>query len=279
MGAPGLTQDKRTEKWLKAVSEGNFPKVKALVGVGVDVNATFPGGVTAIELMRWRGDSEGIAFLKSTGECNLAKLNDCGVTWNPSPSSLASLSESLPASLSPSVRWISGVAEACTIDSAVSPELRSYLLAQVSSLPPAPQKVKKNQTCSTRYYYPDYSGCVSTLLSDSISSAYGRPASVLRGLRLLNYSVPGGSLPAHVDLPKFCPCTFRSSTHTLLLYLTSYDEGRTALLESERADSKALEEVQVVEDRLLCFRHDTPHEGRRVEGPGKIIVRGEFYFT
>ena len=147
MGAPGLTQSKRTETWLKAVSEGDLPKVKALVRVGVDVNATFPGGVTAIELMRWRDDSEGIAFLKSTGECDLGFLNDCGVGWTPPPSSLVCLSASLPASLSPSVRWIPGVSEACTIDSAISPKLRSYLLDQVGSLPPAPQKVKKNQTC------------------------------------------------------------------------------------------------------------------------------------
>jgi len=37
--------------------------------------------------------------------------------------------------------------------------------------------------------------------------------------------------------------------------------------------------VEVLEGRLLVFKHDCPHRGERCEEAGKVVVRGECNFT
>ncbi|GMH55657.1 hypothetical protein TrRE_jg109 [Triparma retinervis] len=146
-------------------------------------------------------------------------------------------------------------------------------------------------TCSTRKYYYDFSGVVREVLESGIMGAMlGRmgleesewECVVLPGLRFLDYTSVGSSLPAHVDLPKAHPYHGLNSTHTIILYLADFEGGgETAMLKSVGGGEEAGNVVymcKVRKGRALVFYHNHPHCGRMVEGVGKKILRGECYF-
>ena len=107
-------------------------------------------------------------------------------------------------------------------------------------------------------------------------------------MRFLHYPSPGGSLPAHVDLPRVVDGGART-THSFLLYLTDCElGGETLLLEAKPGDAKlvgaggvAAGERQTLarsaprRGRLLLMPHACPHSAAPVISAPKLLIRGE----
>ena len=106
-------------------------------------------------------------------------------------------------------------------------------------------------------------------------------------MRFLHYPDAGGTLPAHVDLPRVVDGV--RTTHSFLLYLTDCEHGgETLLLEARRGDEKlatrggvAPGERQTVarsaprRGRLLVMPHACPHSAAPVVSAPKLLIRGE----
>ena len=174
---------------------------------------------------------------------------------------------------------------ACYIDQCISNELCDYLAGKVySSLPVAIQRDRKTALCSERRYYSDWSSVLSLAISSSVSRIGLGNFVVFQNVRYLNYDTVDSELTPHIDLSKTSPLTGRRSTHTILLYLTDFDEGgETALMEElngeeRRGAPNILCDVKIRKGRCLIFNHDTPHLGRKVEASGKMLIRTEGYF-
>ena len=107
-------------------------------------------------------------------------------------------------------------------------------------------------------------------------------------MRFLHYPSTGGSLPAHVDLPRVVDGGLRT-THTFLLYLTDCElGGETLMLKAKPGDAKlagaggvASGERQTLASspprrgRLLLMPHACPHSAAPVISAPKLLVRGE----
>ena len=127
---------------------------------------------------------------------------------------------------------------------------------------------------------------------DVVDGAVGTQSAGLRYgtqplMRFLHYPHPGGSLPAHVDLPRIVNGV--RTTHSFLLYLTDCElGGETLLLEARRGDEKlapsggvAAGERAVLarsaprRGRLLIMPHACPHSAAPVISAPKLLIRGE----
>jgi hypothetical protein len=140
-------------------------------------------------------------------------------------------------------------------------------------------------------------------------SAAPRRYGTLPLMRFLHYPSPGGSLPAHVDLPRVLipeggvnthPDQPRQveggvntqgvrTTHSFLLYLTDCEYGgETLLLEAKPGDAKlaaaggvAPGERHVLarsaprRGKLLIMPHACPHSAAPVVSAPKLLIRGE----
>merc|ERR1712196_409543 len=96
-------------------------------------------------------------------------------------------------------------------------------------------------------------------------------------MRFLHYAEPDGALPPHQDLSR-TDLMGRTSTHTLLLYLSDCKEGgETRLLQGLVPGSNAVASVTPKRGRLFLFPHRCPHEAQPTVEVPKILVRGEAY--
>ena len=107
-------------------------------------------------------------------------------------------------------------------------------------------------------------------------------------VRFLHYPSAGGSLPAHVDLPRVVEGGWRT-THSFLLYLTDCEHGgETLLLEAHPGDERlasaggvapgerqTLAASQPRRGRLLLMPHACPHSAAPVVSAPKLLIRGE----
>lgn len=107
-------------------------------------------------------------------------------------------------------------------------------------------------------------------------------------MRFLHYPTVGGSLPAHVDLPRVSAEGVRT-THSFLLYLTDVATGgETLLLEARPGDAKLVTAGGVANGerrtlaksaprrgRLLLMPHACPHSAAETEAVPKTLIRGE----
>jgi hypothetical protein len=160
------------------------------------------------------------------------------------------------------------------------------------SLPTAP---KDKPSPIDRAYYADPDGTLGRLVDSAIEAAGlrvdrpgGEGCGTLPLLRFLHYPRAGGSLPAHVDLPRMTPSGTRT-THSVLLYLTDCERGgETLLLEARGGDSKLATNGGVApgeratlarsaprRGRLLLMPHACPHAAAPVESAPKTLIRGE----
>ena len=117
---------------------------------------------------------------------------------------------------------------------------------------------------------------------------------VFRYQRFLEYTRLGSKLDPHTDGTKICDDTKRTSTHTLLLYLTDCEVGGETILMSECSKEipippndngnnnnkytnvpLVLYPTQPRRGRILLFPHLTPHAGAGVVSPPKICLRAE----
>ena len=177
-----------------------------------------------------------------------------------------------------------------TIDDALPPGGVDALLQLWRSLPTAP---KDKPSPIDRAYYADVDGCLAHVIDGALKRAgvlrerdRSRPAA-LPLVRFLHYATVGGSLPAHVDLPRVVDG--ERTTHSFLLYLTDCERGgETLLLEAKPGDERlksaggvAPGERGVIavsaprRGRLLIMPHACPHAAAPVDSVPKTLIRGE----
>ena len=177
-----------------------------------------------------------------------------------------------------------------SIDDALPPGSVDALLQLWRSLPTAP---KDKPSPIDRAYYADVDGCLAHVIDGALKRAgvlrerdRSRPAA-LPLVRFLHYATVGGSLPAHVDLPRVVDG--ERTTHSFLLYLTDCERGgETLLLEAKPGDERlksaggvAPGERGVIavsaprRGRLLIMPHACPHAAAPVDSVPKTLIRGE----
>eukprot|EP00434_Breviolum_minutum_P014633 symbB.v1.2.012901.t1/scaffold900.1/size153842/3 len=172
------------------------------------------------------------------------------------------------------------------IDAAVSEEILCRLEGLWQTLPLAP---KEKASPTDRAYFDDVEGWLTTALNAAIGASKLEDAmSSVSRMRFLIYPEPGGSLPTHVDLPRYDKTGLRTS-YTFLLYLSDCAVGgETTFLEALDGDAQlapsggvAPGERQTVgtvspkRGRLLLMPHACPHLAAPVVEVPKVLVRGE----
>mmetsp|Transcript_50348 Transcript_50348/g.163143 ORF Transcript_50348/g.163143 Transcript_50348/m.163143 type:complete len:595 (-) Transcript_50348:541-2325(-) len=185
------------------------------------------------------------------------------------------------------------------IDNALSPAGVDALMQLWRALPVA---LKDKPSPIDRAYYADIDGWLCSALDRALAScgllpapvegapdaALGSPFGTLPLVRFLHYATAGGSLPAHVDLPRNAEVGLRT-THTFLLYLTDCEHGgETLMLEAKPGDAKLASAGGVApgqravlarspprRGRLLIMPHACPHSAAPAISVPKLLVRGE----
>ncbi len=123
-----------------------------------------------------------------------------------------------------------------------------------------------------------------TVIQQSINESpkESKGCHVFRYQRFLEYTREGSKLDPHTDGTKICDDTKLTSTHTLLLYLTTCEYGGETLLITEctkeipnNSEDGILYATQPRRGRILLFPHATPHAGASVTSVPKICLRAE----
>jgi hypothetical protein len=101
--------------------------------------------------------------------------------------------------------------------------------------------------------------------------------SILPMMKYLSYTTSGIKLEPHIDLSKQDPLTTISSTHTLIIYLTTCHEGGETILLDRLTEPTVQIKIQPIRGRMLIFPHHCPHEGGTVVQVPKLLLRCEAY--
>jgi hypothetical protein len=137
----------------------------------------------------------------------------------------------------------------------------------------------KRPTVDRRFFADDASTRpFARALEEALSRAIDKKiyVHVFRYQRFLEYRKEGSSLDPHTDGTKVCDDTKRTSTHTLLLYLSDCNEGgETLLLRQCSWDAPILYATKPKRGRILLFPHASPHAGNLVKDVPKICLRAE----
>mmetsp|Transcript_10253 Transcript_10253/g.20087 ORF Transcript_10253/g.20087 Transcript_10253/m.20087 type:complete len:598 (-) Transcript_10253:352-2145(-) len=305
---PGDTQDRRMEKFLNAVLDGDAPRVRALIDLGIDVDARDQHGATALIWATMLPQAHHIInLLLDAGaspnlQCNLG-VSQVDLTLNLSPPWAPAQGYQVQTAI-PWSKAHPG-AGSFVIDNACSRSCATYLLETSQTIEPVAMCPNAPPAAERRYLL-DSQGWIRALLSSALQQLENvKLLRVYPAMRTLTYS-PGISLAPHIDLHR----TDRdglTSTHTFILYLegdhgdddissrsqisghpdsgdgnevyptesfSNKSGGETALLASLKTPEVALYVVSPKPCRLLVFPHKCPHEGRLVHA-SKVILRGE----
>lgn len=311
----GKTRDLRNEELWKAASSGFVFRLEALMAQGVDLEAKNEYGQTALFLAASSGYSKAVKFLIWAG-ADVLTFDTAGASAFESAVALkrhevipvmksalldadAPKKDTKAENLQPQLTWDlvgpftkpgemvclipldSGHpgAGTCYIDNAFQDSFMDRLRRVIDMLPLAePTKVCSND----RSYFCDSLGWVSQALTEVILTVpefHGKQVRIFPNMRILKYTKPGSSLPAHVDLTRVDPTTNITSTHTFLLYTTDCGAGgETVLLEKLKAKPHVvIGKIEPKVGRLCLMPHMCPHEGGVVEDVPKVLLRGEFY--
>jgi hypothetical protein len=158
-----------------------------------------------------------------------------------------------------------------TVDEALPDGCVDALLQLWRSLPTAP---KDKPSPIDRSYYADTDGCLCRLIDSALERAGLLPRAPPAGertgaaragtqplVRFLHYATVGGSLPAHVDLPRLVDGA--RTTHSFLLYLTDCETGgETLLLEAKPGDERLAAAGGVAPGERRVVGASAPRRGR-----------------
>jgi ankyrin repeat protein len=100
---------------------------------------------------------------------------------------------------------------------------------------------------------------------------------ILPMMKYLHYTSLEAKLEPHLDLSKYDPISRISSTHTLILYLTTCEEGGETILMDSVINPTIRLPVKPKRGRMLLFPHHCPHEGGIIRQVPKILLRCEAY--
>jgi hypothetical protein len=277
---PGVTRRERAEQFLKAVSQGNMLRVRALIRAGVDPNVRGEVGETALNIAEWMGyvgirdmllgiDNIDPALIpygaKALGSKGLG-VEDSGT--EPKFSHILRQHFSSEATV--------------VVDKGFSESFLGCLGDIYSSLHPVdltPTKRRTfSQTCAVRSVFCDWKGEICKAIENVLNQGFSTVRCTVHPMmRFICYVQKGGSMPIHTDLAKTDARSGNTSTHTFILHLNDCDDGgETAFYKQVKCDEKALAKVYPVRGRLLVFPHDRAHAGLAVfKENQKLFLRGE----
>mmetsp|Transcript_22992 Transcript_22992/g.42313 ORF Transcript_22992/g.42313 Transcript_22992/m.42313 type:complete len:755 (-) Transcript_22992:77-2341(-) len=269
---------------LYSIRAGAVGMVQTLLGRQADVNLPAHGSGSPLHIAAVMRAEEVQAVLQSAGAVREAPA------WQPSEEVETAVQLNI-ADVKAQVLIPKGHCHAgagtTVLDGLFSETFLLALQAVWQQLPLAP---REKASPTDRAYFMDLDGWVTRCMNFAIASATGGAGEVLRHMRFLHYSRPGGSLPPHVDLPRVEP-SGRRSTHTFLLYLTDcWEGGETMLLEGLAGDEalahaggvaagerSSLAAVIPRRGRLLLMPHACPHSAAKTVCVPKLLLRGEVY--
>lgn len=158
---------------------------------------------------------------------------------------------------------------------------------------------RKEKNCSSRYYIYDSNVIIRQEISKTLEKLRhiyccneGKEINsfenstikhslncknILPTMKYLQYSSPEISLESHIDLSKEDPYLNITSTHTLIIYLTTCNNGGETTLLNHLNQSTINIPVQPVRGRLLIFPHICPHKGETTIEFPKTLLRCEAY--
>lgn len=250
-----------------AAARGHGAIVEALCRAGADRHDAGSAGKTVAEYLAERAQSSDAAGIPSLAHGQ----SSCGGT---------SMSVLIP------LGTTHAGAGTVMIDGAFDDAFLGSLAALSQRLSRAP---KEKSSPTERAYFADSEGWVVRRLDATLrAAALPAAAAALPQMRFLEYRDAGGSLPAHVDLPRVVPGGART-TYSFLLYLSDCAQGgETQLLEALPGDAKlapsggvapgareVLARVQPRRGRLLLMPHACPHAASATVDVPKSFIRGE----
>jgi len=283
----GETQTKRSERMWETVRGRDCHRLGVLVDLGINVDDLDDDGRTPVYTAVARGWKLGVNVLLKAGadatkkdrfgaglrvanrvEQNCPEIDLLLAEAGCEEQKGLEIEYQRLGSITTRPLVISLAPNALIIDEIISSQLIDRILADTKNIPKAKQREKSIATCSVRKYAYDHSGILRTLLSREITKAFDMEQSlsqsrsqvvVLPGLRFLDYDLEGSSLPVHVDLAKVHPVTGKSSSHTILLYLSDYnDGGETTLLRTVQGGDVLENELCRVKVRRSDFQFHPP---------------------
>jgi hypothetical protein len=281
-----------------AAWRGNGPLVQLLLEYGADPTVAASGGMSTIQsVCEANGHFDVLKILnRCQGPCGGDSIMDEGKRWFQQLRSqaLEVISQPLVANvLIPKSSDHPG-AGSYVLDDALSSDAVDQIIELWRRLPmddaTSAIKLKKKKTCcSTRSYFCDAEGWLSSLLMQSLKRAdlLDRETNdildiIFPHMRFLHYEQPGIELAPHVDLSRVSANTELRSTHTFILYLTDCRfGGETVLLQhlSVKLSNVELANISPKRGRLLLFPHNCPHKGNPTADIPKLLVRGEVRLT
>lgn len=312
----GSTRSLQRLELFQAAENGDVDAVQKALRLGAPVNAANEYGQSAVFLAAVAGAVEVLRFLAASDadftRCDNAGISPCqAAAFCGRRAALEEMAEVAAVKLEatrllaarppavPAVPVVSSVVSAVipegvqhpgagtvVIDGAFEEEILLRLGSLWQKLPLAP---KEKASPTERAYFDDVEGWMTGALNAAVRSAKLNDAdSTVSRVRFLIYPHPGGSLPAHVDLPRYDKNGLRS-TYTFLLYLSDcISGGETTFLESLEGDvllapsggvapgqRETLGAVSPKRGRLLLMPHACPHLAAPVVEVPKVLVRGE----
>eukprot|EP00435_Cladocopium_sp_Y103_P064859 s140_g26.t1 len=311
----GSTRSVQRLELFQAAENGDVDGVQKALRLGAPVNAANEYGQSAVFLAAVAGAVEVLSFL-ATSDADFTRCDNAGISpcqaaaFCGRSAALEEMAEvaavkleatRLMASQPPALAVFAadpavvpvipvGVdhpgAGTVVIDGALEEEILLRLERLWQKLPLAP---KEKTSPTERAYFDDVEGWMTGALNAAVRSAKLNDAdSTVSRVRFLIYPHPGGSLPAHVDLPRYDKNGLRS-TYTFLLYLSDcISGGETTFLEALEGDAplapsggvapgqrQTLATVSPKRGRLLLMPHACPHLAAPVVEVPKVLVRGE----
>lgn len=307
----GTTQEQRLVEFHRSIVDNNIYRMYWIFLAGVDVNGQNQYGQTGLMIAATLGHLESVNFLlwcgadptipdnilsnayhaaAHHGHHHISNLinEDFGIEIRgATPALVNKPANSITPSITiliPSLSPISDGIGSCCIDNYFSDSFLEYLDICFNHCHTAFQSKPLPECCPLRYHLYDSDFIIRREISSALEFLakhsqveVSQCHSILPMMKYLHYTTLGAKLEPHIDLSKYDPITRISSTHTLILYLTTCAEGGETILMDHVTNPTIRIPVTPKRGRMLIFPHHCPHEGGIIRQIPKILLRCEAY--
>jgi hypothetical protein len=309
----GTTQEQRLVEFHRSIVDNNISRIYWIFLAGINVDGQNQYGQTGLMIAATLGHLESVNFLLWCGAdptirdnihsnaSQAAARHGYHQICNLINENMGNLIESLPdrglspslvneapvpsmTTLIPSSSLLSDGIGSCYLDNYFSESFLEYLDLCFNHCHTSFHSKPIPTCCPLRYHLYDSELIIRREISSALAylqrhseAQVSQCHSILPMMKYLHYTTLEAKLEPHIDLSKYDPITRISSTHTLILYLTTCVEGGETILMDHVTNPTIRIPVKPKRGRLLLFPHHCPHEGGVIRQVPKILLRCEAY--